>query len=335
MKLFITGGCGFIGSHLIRESLRRGFEVVNYDALTYAAGVWDSTIPERSTARLLDVAQHPRYQFIEGDIMDSLAVAAAMRGCTHVLHLAAESHVDRGIQDATPFVRTNVEGTQVLLDIARMQGVTRFLYASTDEVYGSWDKQESGAWSERIPLAPRNPYAASKAAGEHLVRAAQHTHGFPVVISRGCNTYGPAQHGEKFIPRAIRAILNEHPIPVYGDGENVREWLHVYDHVRGLLRILLEGGTGETYNIAGGYFLRNIILAERIIALMGRGSVALVTDRPGHDGRYASNGEKLYHIGWKPTMEFDTGLADTVAWYRHYWKNIPRPEIAWEKQLAS
>lgn len=336
VKLFITGGCGFIGSHLVRECLRRGMTVVNYDALTYAAGLWHTDIQDRALARLADVAANPQYRFIEGDVTNETAVVQAMVGCTHVLHLAAESNVDRSIHDAAGFVQTNALGTQTLLDIARFGRVQKLLYASTDEVYGAWGARQAGLWTEESPIKPRNPYAASKAAGEHLCRAAFHTHDIPVLITRGCNTYGPGQHTEKFIPRALRHLIAGQPIPVFGNGEHVREWLHVYDHVRGILRVLFEGSWGETYNISGGTFINNRSLAERLITLYGSGTWESVPDRKGHDARYASDPAKLDRLGWQRTMLFEDGLADTVAWYRQYWKTHDLiPEIAWEKQRAS
>lgn len=308
--VLITGGCGFIGSHFIRRLLTAQSDVrlVNLDALTYSGN------PEN----LLDLAEHPRYRFVHGDIADRDAVRALFRaGVSDVVHFAAESHVDRSIHDATPFVRTNVLGTQTLLDAAREFGVRRFVHVSTDEVYGSLGS--SGAFTEQTPLAPNSPYAASKAASDLLVRAYHHTFGLWAAITRCSNNYGPNQFPEKLIPLFISNLMRDEPVPVYGDGQQVRDWLHVRDHCAAIEAVWERGRPGEVYNIGGRCEKTNLELTHTLLRLLGKPATLIrhVTDRPGHDRRYAIDCSKIEReLGWKPTIDFERGLAETVEWYR-------------------
>jgi dTDP-glucose 4,6-dehydratase len=317
-RVLVTGGCGFIGSNLVRFLLRRRtrWEVANLDLLTYAG----------NRDNLADVEDDPRYRFLRGDVADAGQVRRALRGCQAVLHLAAESHVDRSIEGSTPFLRTNVIGTGVLLEEARRAGVERFVHVSTDEVYGSLGPR--GRFTERTALAPNSPYAASKAGSDLLVRSFHRTHGLATLITRCSNNYGPYQFPEKFIPLMILRALESKPLPIYGDGLYVRDWIHVEDHCRALLRVLERGRAGETYNIGGNSPLRNLGVARRILALTGqpRSMLEHVVDRPGHDRRYAIDARKMEReLGWRPRWTFDRGLAATVRWYRaheHWWRRI-------------
>ncbi|MFQ5506468.1 MAG: dTDP-glucose 4,6-dehydratase, partial [Planctomycetota bacterium] len=309
-RVLVTGGAGFIGSNLVRFLLDHGdHEVANLDCLTYAGNL----------ANLSDYEGSARLSFHKVDIADPEAVDRVFRdfGPEHVVHLAAESHVDRSVMDATDFIRTNVLGTQVLLDAARRHGVSRFLHVSTDEVYGSLG--QSGQFSETSPIQPNSPYSASKAASDFLVRAAHKTHGMDTVITRCSNNYGPYQFPEKLIPLMILNALEDKPLPVYGDGKNVRDWIHVEDHCRALVLVMEQGGAGEVYNL-GGYAERaNIEVVRRILELTGRdeGLIRFVQDRPGHDRRYAVDGSKVRDaLGFRPARDFEEGLAETVEWYR-------------------
>ncbi|MFO0928007.1 MAG: dTDP-glucose 4,6-dehydratase [Gemmataceae bacterium] len=309
-KVLVTGGCGFIGSNFIHHLLRDGADVavVNFDALTYAGNL----------ANLAAVASDPRYRFVKGDITDREAVRAAFaQGVTSVVHFAAESHVDRSILDSTPFVRTNVLGTQILLDAAREFKVERFVHVSTDEVYGSLGP--TGAFTETTPLAPNSPYAASKAASDMLALACHHTHGLPVVVTRCSNNYGPYQFPEKLIPLFIKNLLEDRPVPVYGDGQQVRDWIHVRDHCAAVELVWRNGKPGEVYNIGGRSERANLTLTYLLLDLLGKPRTLIrhVTDRPGHDRRYAIDCAKIEReLGWQPQVGFEAGLADTVAWYR-------------------
>jgi dTDP-glucose 4,6-dehydratase len=308
--LLVTGGCGFIGSNFIRHALEHdpGVRVLNLDALTYAGNL----------ASLADLAGHPRYRFVKGDVTDRDAVRAAMRcGVTGVIHFAAESHVDRSIQDSGPFVRTNVLGTQVLLDAAREFKVTKFVQVSTDEVYGSLGP--TGAFTEATPLAPSSPYSASKAAADLLVLSYAHTFGLPAVITRCSNNYGPYQFPEKLIPLFICNLLDDRPVPVYGDGLNVRDWVHVRDHCAGVYRVWQAGRVGEVYNIGGRCEKTNLELTHALLVALGKTAslIRYVKDRPGHDRRYAIDCSKTEReLGWRPSVPFEQGLRETVAWYR-------------------
>lgn len=310
MSIFITGGAGFIGSQFVREWVKRFPDqvILNFDKLTYAGN------PDN----LADVAQSSGYVFIQGDICDREAVRAAIpENCDAVVHFAAESHVDRSIHSASEFIQTNVLGTQVLLDVAREKNVRRFLHISTDEVGGSMEENEF--FSESGPFAPNSPYAASKAAAEHLVRAAHHTFGLDTVVTRTSNNYGPFQFPEKLLPLAISNALEEKPIPVYGDGLQVRDWIHVADNCEALLAVLEKGKTGETYHIGGRNPLPNRQVLTLLLEILGKSESLLtqVTDRLGHDRRYAVDCSKIEReLGWKPRTGFREGLTETIQWYR-------------------
>jgi dTDP-glucose 4,6-dehydratase len=308
MKLVATGGAGFIGSNFVHHILAQHpeDEIVVVDKLTYAGNL----------SNLTDVLQNPRFRFVRLDVCDP-AVIEVVRGSDAVVHFAAESHVDRSIEDATPFVRTNVEGTWRMVEACRKTGVGLFLHVSTDEVYGSL--ADDGAFDESSPLVPTSPYAASKAASDLLVLSAVKTHSFPAIITRCTNNYGPFQFPEKFIPLMISQALGHQPLPVYGDGRNVRDWIHVVDHCRALDLVLRKGREGETYNIGGGCEMGNIDVARKILHALGRPERLLrfVTDRPAHDRRYALNCTKVKsNIGREPLLDFERGLAETIHWYQ-------------------
>ncbi|MEU0153325.1 dTDP-glucose 4,6-dehydratase [Micromonospora fulviviridis] len=312
MRILVTGGAGFIGSAYVRRLLT-GSEpdlaadtVAVLDAYTYAA-----------TEGALDpVRTDPRLRVVRGDIRDPALVDATVAGHDVVVHFAAESHVDRSIAAAADFVTTNVVGTQTLLDAALRHGVRRFVQVSTDEVYGSI---ATGAWSERAALDPSSPYSASKAAGDLLALAYHRTHGLDVVVTRGANTYGPYQYPEKIIPLFVTNLLDGHDVPLYGDGGNVRDWLHVDDHCRGVALAQTRGRAGGIYHLGGGAELTNRDLTGRLLAACGAGweRVRPVADRKGHDRRYALDCTTTRReLGWAPTVDLDHGLAATVAWYR-------------------
>ena len=309
--LLVTGGCGFIGSNFIHYVLANDAEtsIVNFDALTYAGN------PENLAA----VANHPRYRFVKGDVADRDAVRAAIKGAAAVIHFAAESHVDRSIHDAGPFVRSNVIGTQILLDAARECGVRRYVQVSTDEVYGSLGA--TGFFTEETPLAPNSPYAASKAAADMLVRSYHHTFGMPVLITRCSNNYGPYQFPEKLIPLFISNLARDESVPVYGDGLQVRDWIHVRDHCVGIHRVWQAGRIGEVYNLGGRCEKTNLELTHALLAALGKPTslIRYVKDRLGHDRRYAIDCSKAEReLGWQPTIKFAEGLRQTVAWYRDH-----------------
>jgi dTDP-glucose 4,6-dehydratase len=309
MKLFVTGGAGFIGSNFIRHVLKadKSYSVVNYDKLTYAGNL----------SNLDSVVGKSNYKFIKGDICDAAAVATAMRGCDAVVHFAAESHVDRSIYEPAPVIQTNITGTFVLLEVARKISVSRFVHVSTDEVYG--DIPSGDFADERSPLRPSSPYSASKASSDLLVGSYVRTYGFPGVITRSSNNYGPYQFPEKFIPLLITNSLNNKILPVYGDGRQQRDWLHVEDNCRGLLTVLEKGNIGEIYNIGGQYLEENLTIARRILKLTGQPEslISYVQDRPGHDRRYALNCKKIgYELDWKPKIPLEHGLRQTINWYK-------------------
>jgi dTDP-glucose 4,6-dehydratase len=308
MTIFVTGGAGFIGSEFIRQAVPAGARVINFDKLTYAGNL----------DNLASVADSLDYSLVIGDVCDAKGVADAMpENCDAVVHFAAESHVDRSILSAEEFVRTNVLGTQVMLDVARHRKVGRFLHISTDEVGG--DMPPEGWFHEDSPLRPSSPYAASKTAAEHFVRAAAHTFGLDAIVTRTSNNYGPFQFPEKLLPLAISNALEDKPIPVYGDGLQVRDWVHVADNCRALLVVLERGRTGETYHIGGGHPLPNLSVLKLLLKTLGKSESLLtrVTDRLGHDRRYAVDFSKITaELGWCPEISFEQGLADTVAWYR-------------------
>jgi dTDP-glucose 4,6-dehydratase len=310
--LLVTGGCGFIGSNFIRHVLEtdRDVSIINFDALTYAGNL----------ANVADLESQSRYRFIRGDIADRDAVRDAVRKDVRgIINFAAESHVDRSIHDAGPFVRTNILGTQVLLDAAREFAIDRFLQVSTDEVYGSLGP--TGAFTEETPLAPNSPYSASKASADLLVRSYVHTFGFPALITRCSNNYGPFQFPEKLIPLFISNLARNEPVPVYGDGGNVRDWIHVRDHCAGIYRVWQQGRAGEVYNIGGHSERTNLELTHLLLKLLGKPAslIRFVKDRPGHDRRYAIDCSKIEReLGWKPQITFEQGLEDTVRWYRDH-----------------
>jgi dTDP-glucose 4,6-dehydratase len=311
-RVLVTGCCGFIGSNFVRHLLRNdpGVEIVNLDRLTYAG----------NPANLADIAGNARYRFIQGDIADGACVRAVVgAGVDAIFNFAAESHVDRSIQDASPFVRTNVLGTQVLLDAAREYRVARFIQISTDECYGSLGP--TGAFTEDSPLAPNSPYAASKAAADLLVRSYVHTFGLPALITRCSNNYGPYQYPEKLIPLFISRLLRDEHVPVYGDGLNVRDWIHVADHCAAIERVWRKGRPGEVYNIGGRCEKTNLELTHSLLAATGKPAslIRYVADRPGHDRRYAIDCSKIEReLGWRPVVGFTEGLRDTVRWYQEH-----------------
>ncbi len=306
MKLFVTGGAGFIGSNYVRHVLATSDdEVTVYDALTYAGNL----------SSLADVADDPRYSFVQGDICDREAVAAAMAGHDAVVHFAAESHVDRSIVDPDTFVRTNCLGTNVMCDVARHIGVERFLHISTDEVYGSI---EEGSFVETDRLGPRSPYSSSKAGSDLIALSYEETYGLPVLVTRSSNNFGPYQYPEKVIPLFVTNLLDGRKVPLYGDGLNVRDWIHVMDNCAGVDTVLRKGTIGEIYNIGGGNETTNRVLTEKVLANLGAGDdmIEYVQDRLGHDRRYSIDCSKANALGWKPTRDLDTAIAETVEWYR-------------------
>lgn len=309
MKIFVTGGAGFIGSNFIRYVLALGknYSVINYDKLTYAGNL----------TNLEGVDAHPRYSFMIGDICNAASVESAMRGCDVVVHFAAESHVDRSIYEPAPVIGTNVTGTFILLQVARKLGVQRFVHISTDEVYG---EMLPGAFAnEESQLQPSSPYSASKAGADLLVRSYVRTFDFPAVITRSSNNYGPYQFPEKFLPLMITNALEDKALPIYGDGKQQRDWLHVEDNCRGILAVLERGRIGEVYNIGGSDVEENLSMAKRLLRVMGKPETLLtyVQDRPGHDRRYALDCTKIEKgLAWKPQIALNDGLLETTAWYR-------------------
>ena len=309
MKIFVTGGAGFIGSNFINHvlGLAKGYSIVNYDKLTYAGNL----------ANLDSVADNPQYTFVKGDICDPAAVEAAMAGCQTVVHFAAESHVDRSIYEPAPVIETNVTGTFVLMQVARKLNIQKFVHISTDEVYG--DMAPGAFADENSPLQPSSPYSASKASSDLLVRSYVRTFGFPAVITRASNNYGPFQFPEKFLPLMITNALDDKPLPIYGDGKQERDWLHVLDNCRGILAVLEGGRVGEVYNIGGLDVVENLTMARRLLRATGKTESLLsyVKDRPGHDRRYALTCDKIAReLGWKPAISLDEGLRQTIDWYR-------------------
>jgi dTDP-glucose 4,6-dehydratase len=307
--VLVTGGCGFIGSNFVRHLLAtdESVSIVNLDALTYAG----------NPANLRDLEGHPRYKFVQADITDRAAVRAAFVGVTDVIHFAAESHVDRSIQDSGPFVRTNVLGTQNLLDAAREFKVDRFVQVSTDEVYGSLGP--TGLFREDTSLAPNSPYSASKAGADLLARAYFETFKLPVVTTRCTNNYGPYQFPEKLIPLFVTNLLADQPVPVYGDGMQVRDWIHVLDHCRGVEAAWRRGKPGEVYNFGGECEKPNIEITRTLLGLLGKPDslIKYVEDRLGHDRRYAIDCTKAKReLGWRPQVRFEDGLRETIDWYK-------------------
>lgn len=322
-NVLITGGMGFIGSNFIRYALHHHpeWQITNLDKLTYAGN------PEN----LKDLEKIQSYRFIKGDIAERESVNKLLEvGYDIIVNFAAESHVDRSIMDASPFVRTNIEGVQVLLEAAKRYCVKLFLQISTDEVYGSLSGE--GLFSEDSPIMPNSPYAASKAAGDLLCRAYYHTYGLPVIVTHCSNNYGPYQFPEKFIPLAITNALEEREIPVYGDGLNVRDWIHVIDHCRAIDLVIEKGNVGEVYNIGANCEKTNLELAKNILTIMGKPEslIHFVTDRLGHDHRYALDTSKINRkLGFMPSYSFNSGLEMTFNWYREHeawWRNVKSGE---------
>jgi dTDP-glucose 4,6-dehydratase len=324
MRVLVTGGAGFIGSHFVKRLVAAGDEVVVLDKLTYSGNLAN-----------LDGVEHA---FVHGDIADPIALAGAGEGCAAVVNFAAESHVDRSILAAGDFVRTDVLGTQVLLEWARTGGA-RFVQVSTDEVYG--DVPEGRSAKEDDPLQPSSPYSASKAGGDLLLLAYVRTYGIDAVITRGANTYGPFQYPEKLIPLFVTNALDGEPLPVYGDGRQRREWVHAEDHCAAIEVVLREGEPGSIYNV-GGDERENLEITELILELAGAdpGLVRHVEDRPGHDRRYSVDSSRIEKLGWKRAISFETGLVETIAWYRarrDWWEPIKSGEYAvyYREQYAS
>ena len=319
-SMLVTGGAGFIGSNFVRHvlSVRPDVKLVNYDALTYAGNL----------ENIADLESNPRYTFVRGDICDSERVQETIDAhrVDLIVHFAAESHVDRSILSASDFIRTNVQGTQTMLEAALNHGVTRFVHVSTDEVYGSLGPE--GKFTEETPLAPNSPYAASKTASDLLCRAWHHTHGMDVVVTRCSNNYGPYQFPEKLIPLMIIKALGDDQLPVYGDGMNVRDWIHVSDHCTGVMAATEKGQSGEIYNFGAENECPNLEIVRGILGLLGKGEslIRYVKDRPGHDRRYAIDaGKARRELGWAPSVDFTQGLRETVEWYQkneQWWRRV-------------
>lgn len=321
-RMLVTGGLGFMGSDFIRYVLGSylDVEVVNVDKITYAA----------NPANVASVVKDKRYHFTKADIADYQAVDRLWRAFKpdYLVNFAAETHVDRSILDPQAFIRTDVLGTQTLLEIARRRGIKRFLQISTDEVYGSITK---GSFTEQSPLSPSSPYSASKAGGDMLVQAYHATYGLPVLITRSCNNFGPFQYPEKIIPLFITNLLEGKKVPLYGDGSNVRTWIYVRDHSRAIVHVLRNGSVGEIYNIGTSVEVANRDLTKKILGFAGasKAMVEHVADRPGHDFRYSLSWNKLKALGFKPSHSFDEGLRETVRWYkinRQWWQPIKSGE---------
>jgi dTDP-glucose 4,6-dehydratase len=321
MRLLVTGGCGFIGSNFIRAVLASHPDdsVVNFDKLTYAG----------NPANLADVEHDRRYAFVQGDIGDAKLVRDVARGMDAVVNFAAPSHVDRSLLDPDEFLKTNVLGVHVLLEAVRELGIPRFLQISTDEVYGSI---AAGAAREDAPLQPSNPYSAAKAGGDLLALASWRTHGVPVVITRSSNNFGPYQYPEKIVPLFVTNALDDQPLPLYGDGRQVRDWLYVLDNCAAIDLVLRRGREGEVYNIGGGHEVANEDLTREILRLLGKPAslIQTVTDRPGHDRRYALDADKVRRLGWEPRTPFAAALESTVCWYRDHpawWRPLKSGEF--------
>lgn len=318
MNILVTGGCGFIGSNFIRHILNRypHYKIVNLDALTYAG----------NSENLKDLTADGRYAFVRGKIEDTARVKSLVGDADCVVHFAAESHVDRSIVDAGPFLMTNVIGTHILLTASREASIKRFIHISTDEVYGALG--DEGKFTEETALEPNSPYAASKASGDMLVRAYYETYRLPVITVRPSNNYGPYQFPEKFMPLMITNLMEDKPVPVYGEGRNVRDWLFVEDNCRAIDLILHEGRIGETYNVGGNAEMRNIEVVKKVINIMGKDEslITFVKDRPGHDFRYALDISKIEReLGWRPSVDIGEGLKKTVQWYKNnqgWWRPL-------------
>lgn len=320
MKLLVTGGAGFIGSNFIRHMIREhpDYPIINLDKLTYAGN------PDN----LRDIANGPNYRFVQGDICDPATVEPLAREVEVIINFAAETHVDRSIMEPGGFIQTDVYGTYVLLEAARRHNHKRYIQISTDEVYGSI---EDGAFTEESPLHPNSPYAASKAAGDLLVQSYVRTYGFPAVITRSSNNFGPYQYPEKVVPLFITNAIENKPLPLYGDGMNIRDWIYVLDNCEAIDLILHNGKPGQTYNIGGGNERTNIELTRSILKDLGKSGslVQFVKDRPGHDRRYALDCRKIASLGFKPRQVFEEDLRETIRWYREnpaWWRRIKSGE---------
>lgn len=323
MKLLVTGGAGFIGSNFVLYMLQQhpDYKIINVDSLTYAGNL----------ENLKSIENHPNYTFSKTDITDAKAIDVLFQqGIDVVVNFAAESHVDRSILDPEVFVKTNVLGTQVLLDAAKKYGVTKFVQVSTDEVYGTLG--ETGLFTEETPLTPNSPYSASKAGGDLLVRAYHETFGLPVNITRCSNNYGPYQFPEKLIPLMISRALNDQALPIYGDGLNIRDWLYVEDHCSAIDLVIHNGRVGEVYNIGGNNERTNLHIVKTILAELNKPEslITYVQDRPGHDRRYGIDPTKItQELGWKPKHNFETGIKETIQWYlnnKDWWTRIQSGE---------
>ncbi|MET3210901.1 UNVERIFIED_CONTAM: dTDP-glucose 4,6-dehydratase [Paenibacillus sp. PvR008] len=334
MKLLVTGGAGFIGSNFVMYMLQQHpvYQIVNVDALTYAGNL----------ENLKSIENHPQHTFVKADITDVQAIDQLMQqGIDVVVNFAAESHVDRSILEPDVFVKTNVLGTQVLLDAAKKYGVTKFVQISTDEVYGSLG--ETGLFTEETPLQPNSPYSASKAGGDLLVRAYHETFGLPVNITRCSNNYGPYQFPEKLIPLMISRALSDQQLPVYGDGLNIRDWLYVEDHCSAIDLVIHHGKLGEIYNIGGNNERTNVHIVKTVLEELGKPEslISYVQDRPGHDRRYGIDPTKtMNELGWKPKYSFETGIKETIRWYldnKEWWTRIQSGEYKhyYAKQYGS
>ena len=330
VNVLVTGGAGFIGSNFVRQALAAHSEwrVTTLDKLTYAGRL----------ENLNDVLHHPRHSFVQGDVADPAVAAPLVKASDIVVHFAAETHVDRSIMSAGEFIRTDVVGTFVLLEAARQAPtLQRFVQISTDEVYGS---VAEGSSRESDELRPRNPYSASKAGADRLAYSYWATFGVPVIITRASNNYGPNQFPEKIIPLFITNLMDDIPVPLYGDGLNERDWLHVLDHCRALDVLIADGVPGEVYNIGGGNHVRNIDLTVRLLSLLDKPDslIRRVPDRPGHDRRYSLDTTKLRTFGWRPEISFEQGLAETVLWYRRnewWWRPIKDGDAAFKDYYQS
>ena len=318
LKLLVTGGCGFIGSNFIRYMLEKypDYQIVNLDKLTYAG----------NPANLKDIENNPNYSFVKGDICDPVIVNEVMKTADQVVHFAAESHVDRSIEDGSVFVMTNVLGTNTLLQSALANNIKKFIHISTDEVYGS---TMEGSFTETDNLEPSSPYSSSKAGSDLLAKSYYTTYGLAVCITRCTNNFGPYQYPEKLIPFFISRLMEGKKIPVYGTGLNIRDWIHVEDHCSAVDFVLHNGSNGEIYNIDGGNELTNLEITHLLLKMLGKdeSSIEYVEDRKGHDFRYSLDGSKLEKMGWKPQYDFDTALEQTVRWYvenRWWWEPLKR-----------
>ncbi len=317
MRILVTGGCGFIGSNFIHYMLKTtDFDIINLDAITYSGN------PDN----LKDIEKNKRYRFIHGRIEDKKLVSELLADVDYLINFAAESHVDRSILDPRPFIVTNIEGTATLLEACRHSDIKKMVHISTDEVYG--ELGESGRFVESLPLLPNSPYSATKASADLIIRAYHETYGLPVATARPSNNYGYFQYPEKFIPLMVTNLLEDKPVPVYGEGKNVRDWVFVEDCCAGIAAILSRGKTGEVYNAGGESEKRNIYIVKIILKLLGKDEshIKFVKDRPGHDYRYALDNTKIRNeLGWVPKIKLETGLAKTVEWYKNnpsWWKPL-------------